>query len=235
MAGIKEVGTQSGTLSAAAVSDYLLANPDFFQAHKTLLTKLSIPHAAGGAVSLVERQVEILRQENRRLERRLVEWMEIAQDNDRLLGHLHVLAVALLAAHSHEARLQVLLDRLCDDFTAAAATLIVHEKKAAKSLPAGCRYLARDDDSLKDLDASLKADRPFCRALSQTLNQQLFAKTAEAPGSAAFVPIIVAGTPGLLILGSADPKHFHPALDTTYLTRLGELANAALAQAESDT
>ncbi|MDN5865191.1 MAG: DUF484 family protein [Gammaproteobacteria bacterium] len=230
MAGNHDSETQSAPLSAAAVSDYLLANPDFFQAHKALLTKLDIPHPAGGAVSLVERQVDILRQETRRLERRLVEWMEIAQENDRLLGHLHGLAVALLAAVGHEERLRVLLHRMRDDFKADAVTLIVYEPAAAGPLPAGCRHIARDDAALKDLGASLGTGRPFCRVLNPALSRQLFPEADETLGSAAFVPVAAWATPGLLVLASTDPKHFHPALDTTYLSRLGALANAALAE-----
>lgn len=216
-------------LSAAAVGDYLLAHPEFFQEQKKLLARLSIPHPAGGAVSLVERQVEVLRQENRRLERRLIDWMEIAQDNDRLLGQLHTLAVALLAAGGRNARWQSLRTSLRDDFRAAAVALIVHDDARAAGLD-DVRVLAGDDAAFAGLATALKDGKPFCRTLNADQSERLFpGETGLA--SAAWVPLDLGGAKALLVLASADPKHFHPALDTTYLARLGELAGAALAGA----
>src|SRR5699024_1432434 len=128
-------------LSATAVNDYLLANPEFFQTHKALLKKLTIPHPAGGAVSLVERQVEVLRHENRRLEQRLIEWADIARENDQLLGHLHRLAVALLAESGHARRVELLTSSLRDHFKADASAVILFAPEAGEAI-AGIRYPA---------------------------------------------------------------------------------------------
>jgi uncharacterized protein YigA (DUF484 family) len=203
----------------------LIANPDFFQEHKQLLTRLSIPHPAGGATSLVERQVEVLRKENRKLERRLVEWMEIAQENDRLLARLHVLAVALLAEPRRAERVAVLTARLRDDFEAPAVALVLH-KKIATALP-GTRRLPRDDAAFAGLGETFAQGRPLCLSLSAERTARLFPEAREL-ASAAFIPFN--GTEaGVLVLASPDPKHFHPSLDTAYLSQLGDLASAALA------
>lgn len=225
-----EPGSPCAPLSAAAVNDYLLANPEFFHTHKALLTKLVIPHPAGGAVSLVERQVEILRQENRRLERRLIEWMEIAEDNDRLLGHLHRLAVGLLSATSAKKRAAAVLERLGRDFNADAVSIVVHHREAAEALPGYCHYLARDDTALQRPSASPDEGKPWCGPLSATQAEKLFPEADRPPGSAAFVPITVRSAAALLVLASNDARHFHSGLDTTYLTRLGELTAAALGE-----
>ncbi len=214
-------------LSDAAVSDYLLANPDFFREHKKLLTRLSIPHPAGGAVSLVERQVEVLRQENRRLERRLVEWMEIAHENDRLLKHLHALAVALLAEPEPGRRVAVLVAGLRDDFEAAAVALVLHRAEACEALP-GARHLASDDPAFEGLTETLGSGQTFCRPLADARCERIFPGESGL-ASAAFVPFDAGGERGVLVLASPDPKHFHASLDTTYLARIGELAGAALA------
>lgn len=213
-------------LSDAAVSDYLLAHPDFFREHKKLLTRLSIPHPAGGAVSLVERQVEVLRQENRRLERRLVEWMEIARENDRLLAHLHALTVALLAEAEPRRRTAVLETSLRENFGAAALALIFYDAGACEALP-GVRHLERDDPALEGLAEALEAGRAFCRPLAEARRERLFPDDAGL-SSAAFVPFGPGGEGGLMVLASPDPKHFHASLDTTYLARIGELAWSAL-------
>ncbi|MGH8161565.1 MAG: DUF484 family protein [Gammaproteobacteria bacterium] len=216
-------------LSAQAISDYLIANPDFFQEHKKLLTRLSVPHPAGGAVSLVERQVEVLRCENRRLERHQVEWMEIARENDRLLGHLHALAVALLAEPGAAERITVLKARLQSDFEAPAVTLILYGETRAEALPEA-RHLARDDTAFDGLVEALAANKPFCRPLTAARSERLFPDHAPL-ASVAWIPLGSA-VEGVLVLASPAAKHFHPSLDTAYLARLGQLASAALASAE---
>ena len=68
-------------LSEQAVHDFLAAHPDFFERHSTLLSSLNLPHASGGAISLVERQVSVLRQKELKLERKLRELIEVARRN----------------------------------------------------------------------------------------------------------------------------------------------------------
>ena len=86
----------SGALADESVVDYLLGHPDFFEAHAELLSKLKVPHPTGTAVSLIERQVEVLRGQNRQLERKLVDLIEVARANDTLIERIHRLALALL-------------------------------------------------------------------------------------------------------------------------------------------
>ena len=76
-----------------AIADYLQSNPDFFERHATLLTKLNLPHNRGSsAISLVERQVAALRDKNEKLETRLRELIEVARGNDALAAKIHRLA-----------------------------------------------------------------------------------------------------------------------------------------------
>ena len=74
------------TLSEDAIHDYLADNPDFFERHADLLGTIRLPHGAGGAVSLVERQVSLLRQKDLKHERKLKELLDVARANDALAG-----------------------------------------------------------------------------------------------------------------------------------------------------
>ena len=89
-------------LSDEAVEYYLKDNPGYFVRHPEVLTSLSIPHLNGGAVSLIERQVKLLQQKNRRLERKLMEIVEVARDNEGLSICLYRLALKLIDARSLE-------------------------------------------------------------------------------------------------------------------------------------
>ena len=73
-------------LSEETVCDYLQSHPDFFERNSKLLSLLRLPHETGGTVSLVERQVSMLRQKELKLERQLKELIEVARDNDLLLA-----------------------------------------------------------------------------------------------------------------------------------------------------
>lgn len=217
-------GPGTASLDDQAVADYLLANPDFLRDRRKLLIELSIPHPSGGAVSLVERQVEVLRQENRKLEQRLVDWMEIARDNDRLLAHLHKLAIAILGERGLKPRLEVITKHLRNDFEADAAVLI---RLGDGQDGAHMRYLERIDPGCDGILETLESGQPMCRPLSEKRRESLFPGNKRL-ASAAFVPIGIGATGGFLALASNEPKHFHPSLDTTYLARLGELVTAAL-------
>lgn len=223
----KAEGAGTRPLEARAVADYLLAHPEFFQEQRKLLTRLAIPHPAGGAVSLVERQVELLRRENHQLEQRLVDWIEIARENDRLLARLHALAVALLAAPDRRTRIAVLEERLHDDFETEAVAVVFYGEAGAAEPPVVRRF-ARDDPALEGLAEIVSTGVPLCRPLSDRWREIFFPGAGDL-ASAAWVPLGPAGEAGLLALGSRDPAHFSPTLDTTYLARLGELATLAVA------
>ena len=84
-----KAGLSGDSLSSDSIVDYLLSHPEFFEAHPELLVKLKVPHPSGTAVSLIERQVEVLRGQNRQLERKLVDLIEVARANDTLIERIH--------------------------------------------------------------------------------------------------------------------------------------------------
>ncbi len=91
----------SDGISAEAVAYYLQQHPDFFELNPRLLANLSLPHTAGSTtVSLIERQVAVLRDGNAKLERNLNDLIETARRNDRLSNGVHQLALRLLGAES---------------------------------------------------------------------------------------------------------------------------------------
>ena len=99
-------------LSEQAVHNFLAAHPDFFERHSTLLSSLNLPHASGGAVSLVERQVSVLRQKELKLKRQLKELIAVARENDVLAAKIHELKsndthFARLADEYHEVNREI--------------------------------------------------------------------------------------------------------------------------------
>src|SRR5271166_2488571 len=93
-------GIKPLALDDASVAEYLQTYPDFFERNDALLGKLRLPHLrdAGSTVSLVERQVEVLRERNQSLERKLKELLDVARANDQLADRIHRLSQRLIKA-----------------------------------------------------------------------------------------------------------------------------------------
>src|SRR5215468_10055798 len=95
-------GMKQEELTDVSVAEYLQTYPDFFERNSPLLVKLRLPHLrnAGSTVSLVERQVEVLRERNQALERKLKELVDVARANDALADRIHRLSQRLIRAPS---------------------------------------------------------------------------------------------------------------------------------------
>jgi uncharacterized protein YigA (DUF484 family) len=224
-------GLRAEALSEESIARYLENNPDFFERHAAVLEKLSLPHVRGGAaVSLVERQVDVLRERHKAAERRLRELVEVARANEQLGEKVHRLARRLIGTRGREAVIAVVEAALREDFNARNSVLMVFAKPAAMP-PAGTflRVLERTASEVKMFDPLLESGKPRCGQVRDTQRDYLFGKENVEIGSVALVPLGPSGAIGLLAIGSSDAQHFHPGMNTELLVRIGELIAQALA------
>ncbi len=219
-------------ISEEAVEHYLRIHPDFFEHHADLLMTLRLPHQPGGsAVSLVERQVMTLRQQNHKLERKLKDLLDVARANEGLADKIHALATRLLAAVDVDTVLDTVETSLREDFGAQHSVLVLFEDpSAARKLKATrfVRIVDREDAALKTFSTFLASARPRCGQVRDTQRDFLFGEGTDEIGSVALVPLGKKATHGLLAVGSFDSDHFSPAMSTEFLRRIGELVAAAL-------
>ena len=214
----------------SVIADYLKSHPDFFERHPLILLGLKLPHRTGGsAVSLVERQVSMLRQRNAQLERQFKDLVAVAKTNDALVEKIHQLGLKLMRARDLPERLERLETGLREDFGAERAVLVLFDDKApADAAREGfVRRLAADDADVKPFAAFLRAAKPRCGPLRDR-QKYIFELEADSVSSAALVPLGADASLGFLIIGSRDPDHFHPGTRMDFLARLGELLSVAL-------
>ena len=214
----------------SVIADYLKSHPDFFERHPLILLGLKLPHRTGGsAVSLVERQVSMLRQRNAQLERQFKDLVAVAKSNDALVEKIHQLGLKLMRAHDLPARLEGLETGLREDFGAERAVLVLFDDKApaAAQREGFVRRLSADDADVKPFAAFLRAAKPRCGPLRDR-QKYIFERDADSVSSAALVPLGADASLGFLIIGSRDPDHFHPGKRMDFLARLGELLSVAL-------
>jgi uncharacterized protein YigA (DUF484 family) len=218
-------------ISESAVHDYLQENPDFFERNSALLTSLRLPHVAGGTVSLVERQVSVLRQKDLKLERKLKDLIEVARANDALATKIHQLALQLLAASSLNETLSFVEESLRAGFGADQSILVMFgDPDDYEEVTASRFFLAikRDDESLKAFDTFLQGSGPRCGQIRDAQRDFLFGMETDELGSAALIPLGKKSDLGFLAIGSVDANRFHPGMSIDFLTRLGELLAEAL-------
>ena len=108
------------------VAEYLLANPDFFAEHAELLgsIRLSNPHGKS-AVSLQERQMEMLRDKNKQLERRLAELLRYGHENDSIASKFNRWTIRVIAERDPHALPKTISAGLCEIFDVPQAALRV--------------------------------------------------------------------------------------------------------------
>ena len=221
----------SEVLSEDVVHDFLAENPDFFERHGELLGTLRLPHGSSGAVSLVERQVSVLRQKDLKHERKLRDLLGAARANDVLSGKIHDLTLRLLAAGDLQQTLTTLEESLRANFDADQSILVFFgDPEDFDSIDIGRFFLAiaRDNESLKPFDTFLQGSGPRCGQIRDVQRDFLFGKETDEIGSVALVPLGGSAEFGFIAIGSADANRFHPGMSIDFLSRLGELITGAL-------
>lgn len=213
-------------LQAAEVAEYLLAHPDFFHIFPELLEQLRVPDPRNGqAISLMERQVQRLRETKQQLEVEVAELLAIAGDNDRLFQKMHQLNLALMAAPAEAAVVETLLHHLQRIFALDQVRLISFEVPC-KPVP-GMLQLGLRSEWMQLLKHHLPLGTPRCGPLDESWQAGLFA-AEPAVRSVCLIPLGVQKHWGVLALGSGQPQRFSLELDTFFLKLLGELVSARL-------
>jgi uncharacterized protein YigA (DUF484 family) len=230
MSTLKHQHAVSPEITEESIADYLQANPEFFERHSGLLNNLRLPHNAGGpTVSLVERQILVLRQKNLKLEHKLKELVDIARSNDALAARIHSLAMLMLAAPDQTGVIKVLEEQLRVSFNADRAILVVFDEPAdAAAAGRFLRVIDRDDPLIAPFRTFMQSNAPRCGQIRDTQRDFLFGPDNIEIGSAALLPLGAHAEMGFLAIGSRDSGHFHPGMSIDFLTRLGELVSCAL-------
>lgn len=218
-------------LDEAEVAEFLRGDPDFLARHPDVLAALEIRHDSGqGTVSLVERQVRLLREQNERLERRLQDLLRTARANERVGGRLLGLGRGLLEADSLDAVLSLVRDMLLSEFSAdVVAIRLIDDGQARQAARDPQRFLTPGAPALTHFADCLADGAPVCGTLGQDQIEALFG-AEDPPVSAAVVPLVAGRPLGLIGLGSRATGHFRAEMGTLFLAQLGELVTTGVAR-----
>jgi uncharacterized protein len=215
-----------------SIAAYLQHNPDFFERHQALLARLRLPHVRGGStISLVERQIEVLREKHAALEGKLAELVQVARGNDVIAEKLHRFTRRLLGARSRADAITRVESSLREDFDAFHSVLVLIGDATDSAAQRFVRYIRADDPNLKSFETLFGSGKPRCGQARDSQREFLFGSDANDIGSIALVPLGEKGSVGLLAIGSTDRDRFHPGMSTEFLARMGELIADSLGPA----
>lgn len=203
------------SIQADSVADFLRDNPEFFNEHAELLAELVLQHPYGGrTISLSERQMLVLRERNKELEKKLHELMLLAHENDGLQNRVHQYSLALLGTHDLATLKAVALRSLREIFAVPHAVMhLWHDE------PPSAEVIAFADQHSK----------PVCSHQAVHDTQGWFGEQAEHLRSFAYLPLRNdAQSIGMLVLASEDAQRFYPEMGTVFLQRIAEMVSCAV-------
>ena len=211
------------------IANYLLNTPDFFERHAEVLASVQVrsPHGQR-AVSLQERQAEMLREKIKNLEGRIMDMIRHSGENALIADRLQRWAVGLLREQSLTDLPQRIADEVRDQFMVPQVAIRLWGLSVEhQSAP----FAQGVTEEVKSFAETLQ--QPFCGAQPGTEAGNWLPQAAEAV-SVALLPLRSRQTVfGLLVLASPDSQRFHSGIGTDFLERMATLASAALSRLQA--
>lgn len=211
-------------LSEGDIASYLASSPGFFERHAELLAgiRLTSPHGQR-AVTLSERQMEMLRERIKGLELKIVEMVRAGQENMTLVDRLHRFMRTLMRTTDPAALPGVMAATLKHEFLIPQAAIRLWSLAPEY---AQADFAASVSDDVKTFAASLSL--PYC-GVNAGFEAVGWLEDAPTVASVAMIPLRQGDDAfGLLVLGSPDPTRYAAEMGTDFLVRIGELAGGAL-------
>jgi uncharacterized protein YigA (DUF484 family) len=223
-----ELPLDPGKLHDDEVAAYLKDHPDFFSRYSHLLETLELRHAAGTAVSLIERQVEVLRGRCQRLEDRLRDLTQIAHDNELRASSVQRLARTLLGAQTLGNVVAGLSKVMREDFDIDAVFVGVHPSVTRRQDIEGLHRLDPHSAVVKAYDNFFRTRLIECGPIEPERAALFFPGAKEPLLSAAIVPLEKEKNLGMLVLASQEAERFQPRQGKLFLEMCAELVSAAI-------
>lgn len=222
---------------AHEVAAYLRRHPDFLRQFPDLALSLVVPRDEGPAASLAGYQLEVLRDKNRELNRRLHDLFANAQENERLAVRTQQLSLALMKQGDAAGTLRAMAASLAEDFQGDLVRIVVFAPVAglehAGPEHAGpeqadwLQVIAEDDRVLAPFRDCLADGEPLCGRLQPDKHALLYGARGDEVQSSALLPM---PGRGLVAVGSRDPNRFYPGMGTLFLRMMADTLSTALAR-----
>ena len=215
------------SLSAHEVAAWLRRHPQFLRQFPDLAISMVVPRDEGPAASLASYQLDVLRDKNRELNRRLQDLFANAQENERLAVRTHQLTLQLLRQDNAADTLRAMAASLAEDFNGDLVRIVLFEAVPGLEDAEWMQHVPATDPRLATFRDCLADGEPICGRLQPEKQELLYGVRAPDVQSTALLPL---GGIGLVAVGSFDANRFFPGMGTLFLRMMGEALSAALAR-----
>lgn len=212
-------------LGAHEIAAWLRRHPTFLKQFPDLALSLVVPRDEGPAASLASYQLDVLRDKNRELVRRLQDLFANAQENERLAVRTHQLSLALMKQTSAADTLRAMAATLAEDFSGDLVRIVTYVPIAGLDDADWLQHIPANDTRLQPFRDCIAQGEPLCGRLQPEKNAVLYGLRVEEVQSSALLPI---ADVGLVAVGSHDPNRFFPGMGTLFLRMMGEALGVAL-------
>lgn len=228
MSAQEEKKLEPNTITEGMVAEYLKDNLDFFDKRPDVLTEINIPHQHGNAVSLVERQVAVLREQNDLSRKRLHELIEIARQNEELARRMHQLALTLMDADEPKDIFNTLYENLKKNFRADRVVVRLFAEPAfVDSFPTD-EFAGKDTQEQSLFKSIIEKRLPLSGRMKRQQQVFLFGDDGDQIASSVMIPLHGEGWGGIMSIGSFDAERFQPGMGVELLANLGEVLSFIL-------
>jgi uncharacterized protein YigA (DUF484 family) len=207
---------------------YLRDTPDFFERHLDILADMILPHESGKAVSLVERQVSILREQKDEHKQKLQQLINNAQQNEQLVKKINELILDMMDTSSLDQLISMVQKRLATDFSADEVIVRLLNDKVDVA------NASWSSEELSAFNKVIEKCKPVCGRLTEEQMQALFKDSTESIKSVALIPLVTSEDSkecqGLVAIGSNDVMRFSADMDTLFLAHLAKVLTRIINQ-----
>lgn len=216
------------SLTAEDIENYLRNHPDFFLARPELLADIVIPHRSGEAVSLVEKQVKVLREQNEQARKRLHELIEIAKLNEDLAHRMHHLVLTLIDAADPGEIFKTLYENLKRNFRAEKVAIRLFAQPAGTVAPAMAEFAGKEAGETGLFETLIEKRLPTIGVPNAEQQAFLFGSGGAEITSVVLVPLRGSNWGGVMAIGSSDPDRFQKGMGVELLANMGEVLSFIL-------
>jgi uncharacterized protein YigA (DUF484 family) len=228
MSGQETEHLDANQISESMVAEFLKDNPDFFNNHPDVLVELKIPHDHGVAISLVEKQLAVLREQNQQTRKRLHELIEIARQNEELARRMHQLALTLMDADEPKDIFKTLYDNLKKNFHADRAVVRLFANPSFVDSFATDEFAGTEAVEQSLFKSIIDKRLPLSGRMKRQQQVFLFGDDGDQIASSVMVPLHGEGWGGILSIGSFDGERFQAGMGVELLANLGEVLSFIL-------
>ena len=208
------------------VAEFLLMNPNFFKSNPDVLNALEITHNSEGTVSLIQKQVENLRNDYNSTLGNLAQFLENAKENERIFSLTKKITLALLEQENITDLIEELEKRFIKDFGASVCKVLFVDGEINK-LPKG-RVVGKDL-AIRSLGELIKPNQIYSGPIDADSKAKKFLfGNKKSIKVCVLVSLKTKSVTTILMLGSEANEKYSSEKDSLFLEFISDVASSLI-------